>query len=212
MLYNERAGSHSAPWIVQDATAESRLMSDTSRPEARSEDRQPTQSILIGAILGIVLLTAALVVGAVLLAINAESTAPTVEVVRDLLIIALALELLVIGVAIVVFLVQVARFINLVNNEVQPIITATSDTLNTVRGTAAFLGKNLVEPVIAANAALRGMAKAVKDVEAIRKAAGIAVSAAMASTGSTPVTAEEDEVLPKEGPSAPMSSGPRRAH
>lgn len=187
-------------------------MSDTSRPEARSEDRQPTQSILIGAILGIVLLTAALVVGAVLLAINAESTAPTVEVVRDLLIIALALELLVIGVAIVVFLVQVARFINLVNNEVQPIITATSDTLNTVRGTAAFLGKNLVEPVIVANAALRGMAKAVKDVEAIRKAAGIAMSAAMASTGSTPVTAEEDEALPKEGPSAPMSSGPRRAH
>ncbi len=187
-------------------------MSDTSRREAQPEDRRPAQSILIGAILGVVLLTVALVVGAVLLAINAESTAPAVKVVRDLLIIALALELLVIGIAFVVFLVQVARFINLMNNEIQPLITTTSDTLNTMRGTAAFLSKNLVEPVIAANAALRGMAKAMKDVEAIRKAAGIAMSAAMASASSAPTAREEDDAPPKEEPSAPVPGGPRRAH
>jgi len=186
-------------------------MSDASSPDAQSEGKRQAQGILIGAILGIVLLTAALVVAAVFLAIYAESAAPAVEVVRDLLIIALALELLVMGVAFVVFLVQVARFINLMNNEIQPIITSTSETLNTVRGTAAFLSKNLVEPVIAANAALRGMAKAMKDVEAIRKAAGIAMTAAMASTGSAAVEAEDDASQQEERPT-PSQGGPRRAH
>ena len=187
-------------------------MSDASSPDAQSEGKRQAQGILIGAILGIVLLTAALVVAAVFLAIYAESAAPAVEVVRDLLIIALALELLVMGVAFVVFLVQVARFINLMNNEIQPIITSTSETLNTVRGTAAFLSKNLVEPVIAANAALRGMAKAMKDVEAIRKAAGIAMTAAMASTGSAAVEAEDVASSQQEERPTPSQGGPRRAH
>jgi hypothetical protein len=143
-------------------------------------------------------MTVGLVLIAVALAANAETAGPGVRVVRDLLIIVMALELVVIGAAITVLLVQVARFINLVNNELQPLVTSASDTINAIRGTAIFISKNLTEPIINIQGTLKGLAKAAKDVETIQKAAGIFASAAAASspTGahSTPSAAPaEDE-------------------
>ena len=71
----------------------------------------------------------------------------------------MALETLVIGVALVVLIVQLASLINLLQNEVKPILHATSDTVNTLRGTAEFLGENMVEPVIKLNGYLAGMTR-----------------------------------------------------
>ena len=68
--------------------------------------------------------------------------------IRDVFIIVVAFETLVIGIALIVLLVQVASLINLLQNEVRPIIKATNDTVNNLRGTAEFLGENVVEPVI----------------------------------------------------------------
>lgn len=174
---------------------ESRHMSDAPTPSSETQQASQTQGALIGAVIGILVVTIALVVGAVLLAANADRTGPAVEVVRDLLITTLAVELAVIGVAVVVFIVQVARFVNLVNNEVKPIVTTTTDTLNTVRGTAVFLSKNLTDPVISASAALRGVYKVVKDADAIRQAAGIATAAASRTspTGAHTAPAAERE-------------------
>jgi hypothetical protein len=62
-----------------------------------------------------------------------------------------ALESLVIGVALVVLLIQLASLINLLQNELRPILDATSETVNTLRGTAEFLGESVVEPVIRLN-------------------------------------------------------------
>lgn len=107
---------------------------------------------------------------AVVLAIFVDATAPTVEVVRDYLIIVMALEMVIIGAAIVVFLIQLARFINLLNNEIKPLVDTTSETLNIVKGTATFMSKYMAEPVIEANAKAAGVAKALKDLDAIRKA------------------------------------------
>lgn len=163
-------------------------MSETSASDVQPEGSHQARNALIAIIVAIVLLTAGLVVVAALLAAHAETAGPSVRVIRDLLIIVMALEMVVIGAAFVVLLVQVARFINLINNELQPLITATSDTVNTVRGTAVFLSKNLAEPIIAANSALRGVAKVIGDADAIRKAAGIA-AAAVAATASTTTAA-----------------------
>jgi hypothetical protein len=77
--------------------------------------------------------------------------------IRDVFIIVVALESLVIGVALIVLIVQLASLINLLQNEVRPILHATSDTVNTLRGTAEFLGENVVEPVIKLNGYLAGM-------------------------------------------------------
>ena len=71
--------------------------------------------------------------------------------IRDIFVIIVSLETLVIGVALVVLLVQLASLINLLQNEVRPILKATSETVNSLRGTADFLGESVVEPVIKLN-------------------------------------------------------------
>ena len=159
-------------------------MSSTPDAAAPTDESTHTQGFFIGIGVGIAILTIALIVLAVILTLNVESAAPAVEIIRDLLIITLALELLVIGTAITVFTIQAARLVNLLNNEIQPIITSTQDTVNTVRGTAVFLSKNLTEPIIAASSTLRAIQRTMKDVDAIKKATSIAVAAAAAAASS----------------------------
>lgn len=71
--------------------------------------------------------------------------------IRDVFIIVVSFETLVIGIALIILLVQLASLINLLQNEVRPILRATSETVNTLRGTADFLGESVVEPVIKLN-------------------------------------------------------------
>jgi hypothetical protein len=85
-----------------------------------------------------------------------QPAAPT-DKIRDVFIIVVALESLVIGVALIVLIVQLASLINLLQNEVRPILQATSETVNSLRGTAEFLGENVVEPVIKLNGYLAGL-------------------------------------------------------
>jgi hypothetical protein len=93
-------------------------------------------------------------IGAIILLL--QPTTPT-ERIRDVFIIVVALESLVIGGALIVLIVQLATLINLLQNEIRPILNATSDTVNTLRGTAEFLGENVVEPVIKLNGYLAGL-------------------------------------------------------
>jgi hypothetical protein len=165
-------------------------MSEVSETEERESESRQLQNALITIGVAILLITLGLLAIAVVLAGNAQTTAPGVQVIRDLLIIVVTLEVIVVGAAFIVFLIQVARLVNLISNEVEPLIEATSDTVNTVRGTAVFLSKNLVEPVVSMNSTLRGLAKVAGDVDALRKAAGVAVQVANAvsptSATSTP--------------------------
>jgi len=77
--------------------------------------------------------------------------------IRDVFVIFMALESLVIGVALVVLVVQLATLINLLQNEVRPMLESTNETLNTLRGTTVFLSENLVEPVMRLNEYLAGL-------------------------------------------------------
>jgi hypothetical protein len=90
-----------------------------------------------------------------------QPTTPT-DRIRDVFIIVVALESLVIGVALIVLIVQLASLINLLQNEVRPILTATNETVNHLRGTAEFLGENVVEPVIKLNGYLAGMNRVIE--------------------------------------------------
>jgi hypothetical protein len=120
--------------------------------EIREQERKQKQ-IMIGIIAVIVLLVALLGV-AIYFLLQPET--PT-DKIRDVFIIVVALETLVIGVALIVLVVQLASLINLLQNEVRPILQATSETVNTLRGTAEFLGENVVEPVIKLNGYLAGL-------------------------------------------------------
>ena len=125
-------------------------------PEERAamqEAERKQKLILTGIIAGIVFLLLLLGVAIFFLL---QPTAPT-DKIRDVFIIVVALESLVIGVAMIVLIVQLASLINLIQNEVRPILNATNETVNTLRGTAEFLGENVVEPVIKLNGYLAGL-------------------------------------------------------
>jgi hypothetical protein len=120
---------------------------------AAREAERKQKAIIAGIIAGIVILLLLLGVAIFFLL---QPTAPT-DKIRDIFIIVMALESLVIGVAMIVLIVQLASLINLIQNEVRPILNATNETVNTLRGTAEFLGENVVEPVIKLNGYLAGL-------------------------------------------------------
>lgn len=95
-----------------------------------------------------VLLFAGLIVGAIFLF---KAEAATTSHIRDIFIIFMALESLVLGVALVILIIQMATLINLIHNEIEPIMRSTAETVNTLRGTTTFLSENMVKPIIKAN-------------------------------------------------------------
>ena len=118
----------------------------------REQEKQARQTV-IGITIGVVVL---LILLGVAIFFLLQPATPT-DKIRDIFIIVVALESLVIGVALIVLIVQLASLINLLQNEVQPILKATTDTVNNLRGTAEFLGENVVEPVIKLNGYLAGL-------------------------------------------------------
>ena len=109
--------------------------------------------IMIGVIVGAVVL---LILLGVAIFFLLQPGTPT-DRIRDVFIIVVALESLVIGVALIVLVLQLASLINLLQNEIRPILNATNETVNTLRGTAEFLGESVVEPVIKLNGYLAGL-------------------------------------------------------
>jgi hypothetical protein len=121
--------------------------------ENPQQDQQSTKIMIIVVaviMVGVILLIAATVW---MMTSSVETTAK----VRDVFIIFMALESLVIGAALIILIVQLATLINLLQNEIKPIISTTNETVNTLRGTVTFLSENVTEPVIKLNAYLAGM-------------------------------------------------------
>ena len=119
--------------------------------QRETERRQHT--IAITAVTFLVLL----VVGIVLAIIALLQPDTPTDKIRDIFIIFMALESLLIGGALIILIVQFASLINLLQNEVRPILDATNETVNHLRGTAEFLGENVVEPVIKLNGYMAGL-------------------------------------------------------
>lgn len=83
----------------------------------------------------------------------------TTSQIRDIFIIVLAFESLVIGVALVILVVQLALLTNMLQTEIKPILSNTKETIDTVKGTADFLSRRAVQPVIKANSYMAGARK-----------------------------------------------------
>lgn len=118
-----------------------------------ADDRKVTTWIIVGVVVVLLLLIGMVVV-------LANQPVEATGHIRDIFIIMMALEFLVIGAALVVLIVQLAILINLLQNEIQPIVKSTNETVSTLRGTVTFLSDNLTEPVIKINEYLAGVKKA----------------------------------------------------
>lgn len=110
-------------------------------------------------IIVIVIVALLVIAGIVLAVIGLLQNSGTTAKIRDIFLIFMAFESLIIGAALVILVIQVASLINLLQNEVKPILKSTSETVDTLRGTTAFLSENMVEPIIKLNSYLAGLKK-----------------------------------------------------
>jgi hypothetical protein len=123
-------------------------------PETEREVNPPgsARQTLIWAGLGLLVLI--LMTGAALAIMALLRDPVQTETIRDIVIIFMALESLIIGLVLVILIVQLARLTALLQNEVKPILESTNETVNTLRGTTAFLSSHLVKPVIQVNSSM----------------------------------------------------------
>lgn len=110
---------------------------------------------------------AALLVGAILVfGLNwvARSFSLQLDVIRDLFIIALALEACLFGIVLIIMLVMVIRLVNTLEFEIKPILQKTSDIASTAKGTAEFVSENVVQPTMKAKGYVAGVRAGAKAV------------------------------------------------
>jgi predicted tellurium resistance membrane protein TerC len=123
------------------------------------------RALIIGGSVIAVLILVGLIVAAIWL-VNNPATAASV---RDVFIIFMALEFVVIGVALVVLIFQLAVLTNMLQHEIKPILDSTSETVNTVRGTTAFISENLVDPIVKLNTYVAAIAQVVDSIGGIAR-------------------------------------------
>jgi hypothetical protein len=130
---------------------------DDAQKNAASSTPSKAKRVLgkILILVGILVLLGFTVIAIIFLSKNPSTTI----VVRDIFIIFLAFESLIIGLALIILVIQLATLINLIQNELRPIILNTQDTVNNLKGTTQFLSEQLVTPVIKLNSYLAGFKK-----------------------------------------------------
>ncbi len=118
----------------------------------------PTKFIVIGVIVAVVIAVASIA----LIMFLAANYAPEMEALRDIMIIALALESCIFGIALLILLVMVIRLVNMLEFEIKPILERTNETIGMVRGTTVFMGDNVVKPITTASSYVAGIRKGIK--------------------------------------------------
>ncbi len=86
----------------------------------------------------------------------------TIESIRDLFIIFLALESCLFGIVLMILLVMVIRLVNVLEFEIKPILNKTNDTIGTIRGTTTFVSDNVVKPVTRISSQAAGFSRALR--------------------------------------------------
>ena len=130
----------------------------TPAPSPQPEGLTPRQKLWVGVGIVVALLILAALIAAVVFLVNSPGQA---ALWRDIFIIFMALESFVIGIALIILITQLAVLTNLLRHEIRPILEATNETVNTVRGTAMFVGENLSEPIIKLNSYVAALEKVV---------------------------------------------------
>lgn len=118
----------------------------------------PKLYIALG-IIGAILIIGLFMWGIVALASNFSLE---LEAVRDIFIIALALESCLFGVVLVIMLLMIVRLVNMLEFEIKPILEKTNETVGMVRGTTTFVSQNVVSPVTKATSYAAGVRRAVQ--------------------------------------------------
>ena len=134
------------------------MRTEYSTPVEDRTEAIPTVYIIIGVVV-LIVLGLALAAGILFLATNYSAE---LEAVRDVFIIALALESCVFGVVLMLMLIMLIRLVNTVEFEIKPILEQTNETIGTVRGTTNFVSKNVIDPVVKTKSYVVGVRQGVR--------------------------------------------------
>ena len=126
---------------------------DFQEPSPKTGCRLPA---IIGTTLALMFVTITVLL--VMLVRNPELT----QLIRDIMIIALAIEGLFIGIAIILAIFQITKFIRLLQDDIKPILEQANETLSTVRSTAGMVNENLTGPIMKIAGTLSGTMRFLK--------------------------------------------------
>jgi tellurite resistance protein TehA-like permease len=124
-------------------------------PNRRPEELIPTVYAVIGVVV-LLILGIGLIVGIFYLA---QNYAAQLEALRDVFIIALALESCVFGIVLMLMLLMLIRLVNTLEFEIKPILEQTNETVSTVKGTSTFVSTKVITPVIRVTSVFSGIRK-----------------------------------------------------
>jgi hypothetical protein len=134
------------------------MENDSTTPQVTEDQVVPQRFVYLGVIgflvIGILL--------AVLVVWLATTFPAQIEALRDVFLIALALESCVFGIILMLMLVMLIRLVNTVEFEIRPVLEQTNETIGTVRGTSRFVSKNVVGPVVKTTSVLAGVRQGFK--------------------------------------------------
>ena len=101
---------------------------------------------------------------------DAQQTAPRMAIIRDSLIIIMVLEGILIVVALAVLVIQMIRLSVMLRDESLSILNNAQETVETAKGTAQFMSKNLVRPVIDFQTFATMVTRFIRETTRIRRA------------------------------------------
>jgi hypothetical protein len=133
-------------------------------PTADPAQERRRRLIQIGLIAAAVVIVVLIVGGVILAYQHPEGT----RVARDLAIILVAVLSVAISSMVILLLYQVMMLTLLLRDEIKPLLESINETMNTLRGTAAFVSDNVVQPTIKVSSAFAGVQRALKSLTGIR--------------------------------------------
>jgi hypothetical protein len=142
------------------------VIATASQPEEQKSELTAEQKrtiIILGA-----LLLLGLVLFVIFIVYLLQPETDTAQI-RDVFIIVMALESLLTGFVLIILMIQLARLINLLQNEIKPILNSTNETISHLRGTTVFLSDNLVGPVIKLSEYMAGFTEFLRTVGLFRR-------------------------------------------
>jgi hypothetical protein len=137
--------------------------SENSAPETSQTAAKSARRTKIFIIAAAVIFLGLLITAIVLMALNEEAT----RVIRDIAIVFVAVETFLIGLAAILLIFQIQMLIQVLRDEIQPLLESFNDTASTVRGTTEFVSDNVVSPIIKAAGFAAGARRVTSDVWAV---------------------------------------------
>jgi hypothetical protein len=116
---------------------------DETVTKSRADQKKNRRKTFIGIGVAVVLI---LIIASFVLMIQGGVTG----VVRDIIIIFLAIESVVLVGLMVALVIQMMLLVRMMRDEVRPLITSAQETINSARGTTQFVGRKIVTPTAAA--------------------------------------------------------------